>query len=244
MKVALIGDIHANLPALQAVFAHITAQGIVTIWNIGDSIGYGPFPNEVLDMLQEKDVINILGNYDIRALSFPDHQIKWKEKKHPLKYLAFKWAYETMTPANRNYLRSLPEQRRMKFQGWKVLLTHASPVSNKEYVDSRTSKKRLKELALAAAADIVVYGHSHQAFSTRVKGVNFINTGSVGRPDDGDPRACYAILELENKKIEITHHRIPYDVQRTVQAIEDQNLPQDFAEMFLQGRSLTDIEKP
>ena len=71
----------------------------------------------------------------------------------------------------------------------------------------------------------------------------FINTGSVGRPDDGDPRACYALLELEEDSLGVTHHRVAYDVQRTVDAVLQQNLPPAFAEMFLKGRSLIDIEK-
>lgn len=241
MKIALIGDIHANLPALQAVFADISTQGVDAIWNAGDSVGYGPFPNEVLDMLQERDILSIVGNYDLKALAMPTRSKKWQQKKHPLKLIAFQWAYNTMTPANRNYLRSLPEQRRLKAMNKDILLTHASPVSNKEFVGSSTSKKRLKELALAAAADIVICGHSHQAFAGKAKGVWFINTGSVGRPDDGNHKACYAVLTLQDESISVEHYRVDYDVKRTIDAIHDNQLPQEFAEMFLQGRNLNDV---
>ena len=141
MKIALIGDIHANLPALQAVLADINIHGVDAIWNAGDSVGYGPFPNEVLDMLQERDILSIVGNYDLKALAMPTRSKKWQQKKHPLKLIAFQWAYDTMTPANRNYLRSLPEQRRLKAMNKDILLTHASPVSNKEFISSNTSKK-------------------------------------------------------------------------------------------------------
>jgi putative phosphoesterase len=212
------------------------------IWNAGDSVGYGPFPNEVLDVLQEKDILSILGNYDLKTLAFPTKSEKWRKKKDPRKVLAFQWAYETLRSANRTYLRSLPEQRRLKIMGWDILLTHASPVSNKEYVDSRTPKSRLRQLALAAAADIVICGHSHQPFADRVKGVWFINTGSVGRPDDGDPRACYALLELDEDSVQVSHQRVEYDVQHTAKAVLEMGLPAEFAEMFLQGRSLKDVE--
>ncbi len=241
MKIALIGDIHANLPALQAVLADITTQGVDAIWNAGDSVGYGPFPNEVLDMLQERDILSIVGNYDLKALSMPTRSNKWRKKKNPLKLLAFQWAFDTLTPANRNYLRSLPEQRRLKAMKKDILLTHASPVSNKEFVGYNTSKKRLKELALASAADIVVCGHSHQAFAGKAKGVWFINTGSVGRPDDGNPEACYAVLNLEEGSISIEHHRVGYDIKRTIEAIHANHLPPEFAEMFTQGRNLNDV---
>jgi putative phosphoesterase len=243
MKIALIGDIHANLPAFQAILAHINTQGVNAIWNVGDSIGYGPFPNEVLDLLQEKDILSIVGNYDLKSLSMPTRSNKWREKKHPLKLIAFQWAYDTLTPANRNYLRSLPEQRRLKILGKDVLLTHASPVSNKEYVGSSTSKKRLKELALASAADIVVCGHSHEPFAGKAKGVCFINTGSIGRPDDGNPRASYAILTLQKISVTVKHYRVEYNVKRTVKAIHTEQLPPEFAEMFIQGRSLNDVLK-
>jgi len=244
MKIALIGDIHANLPALQAILAHITTQGVDAIWNVGDSIGYGPFPNEVLDTLQEKDILSIVGNYDLKSLSMPTRSSKWREKKHPLKLLAFQWTYDSLTPANRNYLRSLPEQRRLKMLGKDVLLTHASPVSNKEYIGSKTSKKRLKELALASAADIVICGHSHQPFADKAKGVWFINTGSVGRPDDGNPKASYAVATFQKKSVAVEHFRIDYNVKRTVKAIQSNHLPPEFAEMFIQGRSLNDVLKP
>ena len=206
MKIALIGDIHANLPALQAVLADITTRGVDAIWNAGDSIGYGPFPNEVLDILQERDILSIVGNYDLKALSMPTRSAKWQAKKHPLKLIAFQWAYDTLTPANRNYLRSLPEQRRLKAMNKDILLTHASPVSNKEFINSNTSKKRLKELALASSADIVVCGHSHQAFTGKAKGVWFINTGSVGRPDDGNAEA---MLCRSRSRGRVHLHRTP-----------------------------------
>ena len=240
MKIALIGDIHANLPALQTVFTHLTAQGAEAIWNVGDSIGYGPFPNQVLDFLQEKEILSIIGNYDLRVLSIPTRSKKWRKKKHPLKLLAFQWAYDTLTPANRNYLHSLPKQRRLKMLG-KDILTHGSPVSNKEYVGSQTSKSRLKELALASAADIVISGHSHLPFVGKAKGVTFINTGSVGRPDDGNPKTSYAVLTLKKKSIAVEHFRLDYDIKRTVEAIHANQLPPEFAEMLLQGRSLNDV---
>lgn len=244
MKIALIGDIHANLPALQAVLAHINTQDVEAIWNVGDSVGYGPFPNEVLDILQEKDILSIAGNYDLKTLAFPAKSAKWRKKKDPLKVLAFQWAYEALSPANRNYLRSLPEQRRLKIMNKNILLTHASPASSKEYVDTRTSKDRLRELALAAAADIVICGHSHQPFAGKAKGVMFINTGSVGRPDDGNPRASYAVLNFQKKDVLVTHHRVVYNVKRTVKAIQKKQLPSEFAEMFMQGRNLNDVLKP
>ena len=95
-----------------------------------------------------------------------------------------------------------------------------------------------------AEADVVVCGHSHRAFARKVGGVWFINTGSIGRADDGDPRACYATLHITARRVRVTHHRIDYDIARAVSAIRQRGLPEAFADMLLQGRCLDDVSPP
>ena len=248
MKVALIGDIHANLPALEAVLAHIREQGIDGIWNVGDFVGYGAFPEEVVQLfrtaeeLQNPHVLNIIGNYDLKVLRFTERKKKWRKKKRPDKYLAFKWAYESLSKKSRKYLRFLSKEIRLKAKGKRILLTHASPASNQEPLTLETPEKRLKELARMAEADIIICGHSHQPFVREVDGAWFINPGSVGRPDDGDPRACYAVLEITPDSIDVHHYRVAYDIERAANAIRERELPEAFAEMVLQGRSLDEVE--
>ncbi|HEX2979100.1 MAG TPA: metallophosphoesterase family protein [Anaerolineaceae bacterium] len=94
-----------------------------------------------------------------------------------------------------------------------------------------------------AAADLVLCGHSHLPFVRKVAGVTFVNTGSVGRPDDGDPRACYALLSLEPGWMEVVHHRVSYDVQRAAAAIRAEGLPESFAQMIIAGRDLSAVDK-
>jgi putative phosphoesterase len=239
MKVALIGDVHANLPALEAVMAHAQEQGVEAIWNVGDFVGYGPFPNEVVKRLKkEESVVSIIGNYDRRVLKFKDKKKKWRKKKRREKYLAFKYAYKNLSKKSRKYLRFLSREVRMKAKGRRILLTHGSPESDKEHLTPDTPEERLRELANKAKADVIVCGHSHQPFARQVDDVWFINTGSVGRPDDGDPRACYAILEISAEDIVVQHYRIEYDVEKTVTAIRETKLPEVFTEIFIQGRSL------
>jgi putative phosphoesterase len=238
MKVAAIGDVHANLPALEAVLDHISEQEVKAIWNVGDFVGYGAFPNEVVNRLRKKGVISIVGNYDLKVLQFKEKKKKWRKKKQRPKYLAFKWAYETLSKKNRKYLRFLSQEIRMKVKGKRILLTHGSPASNEEHLTPDTSDKRLRKLAQMAKADIIICGHSHLPFARQVDGVWFINTGSVGRPDDGDPRACYAIVRFTGDEIEVQHHRIEYDVEKAVAAIREHKLPEAFAQMILQGRNL------
>jgi putative phosphoesterase len=241
MKIALIGDIHANLPALEAVLAHARANGveengqIPSIWNIGDFVGYGPFPDAVIRLVQSQGILSIYGNYDRKVLQFRKKGIK---THNPEKRLAFAWADQMLTPACRAYLSSLPEQMRLDVLGWSILLCHGSPAMGKEHLTPKTPKRRLRELARMACSQVVICGHSHQPFARKVAGTWFINTGSVGRPDDGDPRACYAILELEPECLCVAHYRVEYDVERTVQAVRAHNLPESYTRIFLEGRNL------
>lgn len=243
MKVALIGDVHANLPALEAVLAHAQEQGVEAIWNLGDFVGYGAFPDEVVQLLRREAVLSIVGNYDLKVLQFKDKKKKWRKKKPVEKYLAFWWAHENLSKKSRKYLQFLSQEIRMKVGGRRILLTHGSPHSNEEPLTLGTTDDRLVELAQIAKADVIICGHSHQPFVRRVGGVWFINTGSVGRPDDGDPRACYAILQIDSSNLEVEHYRVAYDIDRAVAEIREQKLPEIFAQMVLQGRSMEAVQE-
>jgi putative phosphoesterase len=244
MKIALIGDIHANLPALEAVLAHARRQAVTAIWNVGDFVGYGPFPDEVVQRVRQEQAISIAGNYDLKVLRFPKKKEKWQKSKDPLKWLAFQWAYEKLSSESRSYLHSLPKEIWLETAGKQVLLTHGSPASNAEALTPETPEARLRELAQLASekgarpAEVIVCGHSHLAFSRQVDGAWFINTGSVGRPDDGDPRGGYAILQIEEQALQVEHFRLEYDVEKAVEAIRAQGLPEAFAQMLIQGRDL------
>lgn len=237
MQVALIGDVHANLPALEAVLAHAAEQGVEAVWNAGDFVGYGAFPDEVVTQLQHgsQSTLSIVGNYDLKALQ------KEKLPKAPDKRLAFQWTYDHLSPESRAYLRSLPQEIRLEAEGKRILLTHGSPASNEEHLTPETPEERLRELAQMARADVILCGHSHQPFVRQVEGVWFVNAGSVGRPDDGDPRASYAILQIAPNLFQAHHYRVAYDVGRAAAAIRERGLPEAFAQVILQGRNLDGV---
>ncbi len=239
--VALIGDAHGNLPALEAVLAHAHEQGVEAIWNVGDFVGYGAFPDEVVKLLQREEALSIAGNYDLKALQVKRRKAKWQKNKHPEKLLAFEWAYDHLSPESRSYLKSLPEEQRLTAGGRRILLTHGSPISNEEPLTTETTDDHLRELAQKADADVIICGHSHQPFARRVDETWFINTGSVGRPDDGDPRAGYAVLRIAPDSLDVQHYRIEYDTERIAAAIREHGLPESFARIFLHGRSLDDL---
>ncbi len=240
-KAALIGDVHANLPALEAVLADARGRGAEAIWDVGDGVGYNAFPDEVVRLLRASGAISLAGNYDLKVLKFPRKAAKWRREKRPEKRLAFQWAYEHLSEQSRATLAALPREVRLTVEGRRVLLTHGSPASIDEPLSPQSPVERLSELARLARADIVVCGHSHQPFTRQVEGVWFINPGSVGRPDDGDPRASYAILDIRRDLVAPQLVRIAYDVERAVAALRRHRLPRAFAEMIRRGRSLDAI---
>ncbi|GAB4429773.1 MAG: metallophosphoesterase family protein [Anaerolineae bacterium] len=238
MKIALIGDVHANLPALETVLEHAKKQGAVATWNVGDWVGYNAFPNEVVERLRSAGAVSIVGNYDLKALRFPKKRAKWKTGKQPEKWQAFRYAYKSLTDQNRRYLRALPLEIKLRYKDKHILLTHGSPASNTEALTPDTPEERLQTLAQMAHADVVVCGHSHRPFARQVNDVWFINTGSVGRPDDGDPRAAYALLNLTKRDLTVQHFRLAYDVERAANAIRKAGLPEAFAQMLILGCNL------
>jgi putative phosphoesterase len=243
MIVALLGDIHANLPALEAVVAHAQTHGAEQFWNTGDFLGYGAFPNEIFDCLHRIGARSIFGNYDYKVLNFPQKQIKWKKNKRPGKFLAFKWANEHLLPENEQYLRSLPEKLRFEIEHLRILMVHGSPESIDEMVSENTPKERLEYFAETEEADVILSGHTHHQFWRQVKGVWFINPGAVGRQGDGDPRTAYALLNIEKGGIIVHPFRLDYDIERAVDAIRKADLPEAFAQMILRGYDLEVLEK-
>ena len=131
-RVALLADIHANLPALEAVLAHAAAQSAQTYWNLGDFVGYGAYPDQVVKRIRQLRSVSIAGNYDLKVLRFPHKKSKWVRTKHPQKFHAFEWAYGHLSRKSRDYLKSLPKEIYLEKEGFRILLTHGSPRSNKE----------------------------------------------------------------------------------------------------------------
>jgi len=146
-QIALISDIHGNLPALEAVLEDAARHKVDEIWNLGDMLGYAPFPNEVLQKLREVGAVNLIGNYDLKVLDFKRKQEKWKRKKAPAKYAGFQWNDAQLVEGDRVFLESLPEQIRYSVCGLEALLVHGSPASTDELLNSDTPAASLQELA-------------------------------------------------------------------------------------------------
>lgn len=243
MKIAVLGDVHGNLPALEAVLRDAKQRRAVSVWCLGDLVGYGPFPDEVVATVRDRFFLSLRGNYDTKVLRISSRDALWCREKGEEKVRAFSWAWEHLSPESREYLASLPESLRLAMEGHRVLLVHGSPASPREHLSPDTPEERLAELAEGCGADVVLCAHSHVPFARRGGGALFINPGSVGRPDDGDPRASYALVTFRRHGVEATFHRLAYDVERCVAAVRAQELPEEFVRIFREGRSLDGVRE-
>jgi putative phosphoesterase len=236
-QVALLSDIHANLPALEAMYEHAMNHGAQLFLNAGDTVGYGPFPNECIEFIRFKKIISVKGDYDLKVLNFPKKKNAFERKKHPLRVLAFQWAYEQISNRNFQFLSDLPVSRKISIKAMLIYLTHGTVLNIKAHLGSDTLFPELVLNQQAARSDIIVTGNSHIFWKKYVRDTLFINPGSVGREDDGDPRASYALLSI-GKSIQVNHYRVPYDISGLLHAIEVYNLPIEFSYMFQNGVNL------
>ena len=241
MKVALISDIHANLPALEAVLKHAGELKVKTIWCLGDFTGFGANPDQVILLLKKLKAASIIGNYDQSVLKIPKKSAEWKEKMVLEKWFSFDWTYHQLSKKSLKFLQDLSETRKETIKDWKILFTHGSPESIDEPLTDETPQDHLKELAHKARCNIILCGHSHQPFMRFAGGSIFVNPGSVGRMFDGDPRASYAVLTIKKHKVEVDFFRIDYDVESAAAAQTAAGLPAVFAEITRRGISLDDI---
>lgn len=236
-RLAIIADMHGNLPALEAVLADIQGQGISQLYHLGDLVGYNPFPNEIVALIQACGIPGLAGNYDRAASApVPDPIAAYLNPRiSPMALEIYHWTVQAVNAASRDYLNCLPEQRLLTVGEWQILLTHGSPRHIMEYVRPSYSDDHLSDILAGVAAPIVLTGHTHVPLIRHLNGQWLINPGSVGFPKDGDPRAAYAILELQ-ETLSITIRRVEYDIDRTVKEILACGLPSKAAADLRRGR--------
>lgn len=227
MRLAIFSDIHGNLQALDAVLADIDAQRPEAIYCLGDLVGYGANPNEVTDAIRRSGYAVVMGNYD-DGVGFErdDCGCAYREQAERERgQRSLEWTTARVTPGNKAFLRTLKNQIRIDAGGRRVLLVHGSPRKMNEYLFEDRPLSSFQRLAASSNADLIVFGHTHKPYVKEVGGVTFLNVGSVGKPKDGDPRACYAIVEDGRPSF----RRVEYDVAAAAAAIRASDLPHEFA---------------
>jgi predicted phosphodiesterase len=243
MKILLISDIHANFPALSAVEKFFSSYPFDAVINAGDSLVYGPFPNETLEWLQKRKAHSILGNTDKKVLQLLAGKTFTKPSKHE-KRVMYTWTASELKMSGAAGLRSFPTSLQLEFplegtpsKTQVIGVFHGSPADDDEFLFPDTPLERLNELEQHTKARIIITGHSHTPFHrTTQTATHFINPGSVGRMFDGDPQASCAVLSFAADDIQVDHFRVSYPIQEVVDRLRQNGLPEIYAKMFLAGR--------
>lgn len=132
-------------------------------------------------------------------------------------------------------MKKLPFEIRLTVDGRKIIIFHASPGKNNLYWEEDRPEKFFMEMAAKTDADTLIYGHTHKAYRKEIGGKIFINAGSVGKPKDGDTRACFTLVKITGGDVKTEFIRVPYDVEKTASAIIESGLPPYFAEKIREG---------
>lgn len=247
MKYALISDIHANLPALEAVLADIEGRpDVEATYHLGDLVGYAPWPNEVVGLLRQRGIAGIAGNYDSTTGTDYKHcGCRYENpRQEELAHQSYEWTRAHASPETKRFLAALPFRIDLRPLGGhltgtpRLTLVHGSPTSNTLYwTEDRPDSFCLQMAGIAGMApgDLIAFGHTHRPWFRDVGGMYFLNTGSVGKPKDGDWRAGYVLLEVGASKPQVTFVRLEYDLERTLRAIRNSELPDPFAEDLRTG---------
>lgn len=236
MKIAIFSDVHANLQALEAVWTHIEREVPDAVYCLGDIVGYGAHPDEVIEFIKSRNIPTVMGNYD-EGVGFDLHDCgcAYKDSEQDrLGKLSLQWSREHTSDENKRYLQSLPMKIRLEEHHHNLLLLHGSPRKINEYLYEDRPQATFERIAKVAGTDVLLFGHTHLPYQKFVKKTLFVNTGSVGKPKGGDPRAGYITLAL-NGDIEVAFHRVDYDAKAAADAVRDLGLPPFFASLLESG---------
>lgn len=258
MKIAILSDVHANLPALEPTLADVEAEAPDLVFCLGDLVGYAPWPNEVVAEIRRRRIPTIAGNYDqgVGRASTDCGCAYRSEEERALGQRSIAFTNEVVDEETRCWLRTLPRHLAIDLgddeRPFRLLLVHGSPRKINEYLFEDRPEKSFARLLADTGAHAMIFGHTHKPFWKRLDGDgsgngdhvrHAINAGSIGKPKDGDPRACWLLLEVAERPdpadpqaLRAHFRRVSYDVERAARAIEESPLPDEYATALREAR--------
>ncbi|PID27405.1 MAG: hypothetical protein CR982_05530 [Candidatus Cloacimonadota bacterium] len=225
MKIAIVSDIHSNLEALLAVLKKIESEKVSKIYCLGDIVGYGPNPNECIDIIRSVSNNVVMGNHDSAVLGQTSTALFNQYAKKSTEVTR-----KMLSDDNLQYLSTLPLQIKKE----SMLFTHATPKDPSKW-NYLTTLGAAKENFLSFSEDICFIGHSHRSEVFRNHdGRLIINSGSVGQPRDGNSKACFSIFDTETYKFQFL--RVEYDLESVYMKIKKSELDNFLGERLFIGK--------
>lgn len=233
MILGVISDVHANVLALEAAVAAMRQRGVDNIICLGDLVGYGPSPNETIDMIREEGIICTLGAADERiAFDFA----RARKPRAGVADQILEWTREVIEPRHVEYLRSLPVQRRLTTAAGRLRYFHGSPETPGERLNLNQDPVSLMNLLERNRCNIMIAGATHVPFYRQVGEGYVLNPGSVGLALNGEPGADYAVLTIDDGMINVRMDKVEYDFAAVAFDIIAWGLPRVVAEAVQHGR--------
>ncbi|KAJ51772.1 putative phosphoesterase [Clostridium tetanomorphum] len=231
MKIAVISDIHGNIFALDNVLCDIDKKSVDCIINLGDFVGYGSFPNEVIERIRKKNILSIKGNYDASVIDNKFSYIRDTE----INKFSLPYAVSAIRKENMEYLKTLPNELTLKFEDKTIIFVHGSPESINEYL--KEDSNEVKEVMKKFKGDILVCAHTHIPYMKKYGEKIIINDGSVGKPKIGRPNSTYVILNIEkNKEIKAEFIEISYNYKKIIEDMQIKKFPEDLIKSYETGK--------
>jgi putative phosphoesterase len=233
--VAVITDIHGNLPALQAALARIEELDIQRIFCGGDLVGYGPRPDEVCALIAEREIPTIYGNYDY-AIARDEEDCGCAyvtPHDRELGERSVRWTLAHTSTDSKDFMRGLPFDLHFAVGNVEAHLVHGSPRKVNEYLFDDKPARLYERLAAAERDPVLVFGHTHKPWVHEYGGVLFVNCGSVGKPKDSDPRVAFAVLTSAGESVDARIERVAYDAEAVAAEVRRAGLPGEYADKLL-----------